>query len=128
MVIGYNLGSGTVPLISGNPWSGHTNVPEGQLVIRADANNSGAIYVYLSGANFFSGQLFTPVGSGGMTLTSGSLNAAGLNDGMVLYPKDSYSVPRYAIPLTGPNSGIYTLSVGCDAVCSGQAKVWWEAF
>lgn len=100
--------SGGQPLVSGNFFSGRP----GPAVVRLTAwpSNSGSVYVGLSG---------------GMTITSGGffLSGGGLLDGMPLKPGDTYSVPR---PLLGA-SGSTRIYLACDAECSGQARVYWEA-
>lgn len=131
-VLGYVAGSGFTPLFSGNPWSGRVE-PVGGLQIVSDKNNSGNIYVSLSGGNAFSGQISTLVGSGGPTITSGAMPISGgmqigFMDGIPVGPGGAYFVPRLAIQNTGPNSGTFNICVGCDLACSGLARVYAEAF
>lgn len=125
--LGYVAGSGFTPLVSGNPWSGQLE-PVGQVYVKADYRNSGYVYVSLSGAWAFSGQMSTLVGSGGPTINSGGmpLSGLGLMDGMILAPGDVYPVPRMAMANTGPYSGRYPICVGCDAAASGFARVYFE--
>lgn len=129
--LGYVPGSGFMPLISGNPWSG-INAPMAGIQIRADRNNSGSIYVSLSGAFQFSGQMSTLVASGGPTINSGAmLLSGGINsgrmDGMQVGPGDSYFVARAYVPNLGQvNSGHYGICVGCDPECSGLGRVYFE--
>lgn len=134
-VVNYVPGSGFCPLLSGNPWSGQPTVPVGGLQLRADKNNSGNIYVSLSGAYQFSGQLSTLVGSGGPTINSGTwailsgggFSGRGLLDAMPLYPGDTYFLPKIADRQNF--SGQFGICVGQDAACSGGfGRLWWEAF
>ena len=117
-----NARSGGCPLISGNPWSGQAVTPQGQLTIKASRNNSGSIYIGLSGG--------VTVLSGGFPLSGG-----GMRDGMEIGPGGAYTIPKLAFSNAGPGvSGVYALSggfgiyVACDAACSGQARAFWEAF
>ncbi len=134
MVVSYVAGSGFVPLFSGvGPWSGRLE-PIGGLQLRAARENSGSVYVSLSGGNFFSGQIGTLVGSGGPTINSGGWTplsgniSSGLMDGMQIGPGDAYFVPRIAIPNTGASSGNWSICLGCDTLCSGGfARVYVEA-
>jgi hypothetical protein len=128
--INYVPGSGFVPLVSGVLGSGLRQVPVGGCQIVADINNSGSIYISISGGNPASGIYGTLVGSGGPTITSGGsiLSGRGQNDGMRLSPGASYFIPKIAMQ-TGPMSGSYTICVGADPTCSGPyARVYWEMF
>lgn len=123
----YTPGSGFVPLISGNPWSGHLE-PIGILQLRADKNNSGYVYISLSGAFIFSGQIGAPPASGGPTITSGTFFlsggiSSGVCDGFPMGPGDAYAIPRISFI-----SGVYGICAGCDPTCSGQARLYMEAF
>lgn len=131
-VIGYVPGSGFTPLVSGNPWSGRI-VPTGILQIRADPNNSGALYVSLSGGNFHSGQMSTLVASGGPTINSGALgvgvSSGGQMDGMKLMPGDAMGIPVMALQNTGPSSGTFRVCFGADPTCSGPyGRIYAEMF
>jgi hypothetical protein len=132
MVLGYVPGSGFCPLISGNPYSG-TIVPTGGFQLRADRNNSGNIYVSLSGAFVFSGQVGCLPASGGPTITSGAMplsgsSNSGRNDALQLGPGDSYFIPHIAIQNTGAYSGTYQICIGGDLSVSGLGRVYWDAF
>lgn len=109
VVIGFV--SGGQLLVSGNYASGQGYSPEGGVQIKADRSNSGSVYVALSG---------------GVTVTSGGLftSGGGRMDGMQLAPGDAYWAPRIGIT----NSGALNIYVGCDAACSGQARVYYEVF
>lgn len=113
--------SGPQIIVGPNVFSGLRSLPVGGLQLFLDKTASGNAYIYLSGA---------PVTSGGATITSGGflLSGGGLMDGMVLPPGGSYFVPREAIPNAGNVSGIINVYALCDAACSGQARLWWEAF
>lgn len=100
------------PLVSGNFWSGTGGFhPVGGIQLRAGLSNSGSVYVGLSG---------------GMTVTSGGffLSGGGLNDGMPLAAGDSLFIPKVAFQ----TSGVVNVYVNCDAACSGQARIFWEAY
>ncbi len=132
MVLGYVPGSGFTPLFSGLPWSGRLE-PIGGIQVVADRNNSGNIYISLSGGNSFSGQISTLPASGGPTITSGGMPLSGgitsgwgLMDGIQVGPGGGYFLPRIAIPNLGAFSGIMNVCVGCDPACSGQARVYAE--
>jgi hypothetical protein len=129
LVLGYVPGSGFVPLFhSGNIFSGRVE-PVGGCQVRAWPSNSGAVYISLSGGNVFSGQWGTLPASGGPTITSGAMPLSGgplsgICDGIVLQPGDSYFVPRIAFQTSGLNQ----VCAGCDAACSGQARLFWEMY
>ncbi len=127
-VVAYTPGSGYTPAFSGNPWSGQIE-PVGGIQFRADKNNSGAVYISLSGAFVFSGQMGLLVGSGGPTITSGSMFlSGGMNsgacDGFPIYAGDAYFTPKLAFKV----SGVYNICLACDPACSGQARVYAEVF
>lgn len=134
MLISLTSGDGFVPILSGNPWSGHPLSPTGGIQLRAANVNSGAIYISLSGAFIFSGVVGLLPASGGPTINSGTFGRSGVGtsgfggnmDGMALFPGDSYFVPKVAIQNNGPASGVYQLCVSCDAACSGQARLYYE--
>jgi hypothetical protein len=117
-----------MPLISGDPYSGGLVVPVGGLQVRADKNNSGNVYLSLSGAFVFSGQVGCLPTSGGPTITSGAMPlsggvSSGLMDGFPLGPGDAFFIPRSALLVTGAYSGTYQPCVGCDPAASGQARI-----
>lgn len=136
---GYVPGSGFQPLFSGNPYSG-TVLPKGYLQLHASKNNSGAVYVALSGAYPVSGQVSLLVGSGGATINSGSIAnpASGGMDGYELFPGDTIQIPRGAFLVrqgvtsgnlsAGPQSGTIGICVGCDPAVSGQGRLHYEFF
>lgn len=135
LVIDYIPASGFVALISGNPWSGQPMVPTGGIQLRASPQNSGYIYVSLSGAHTASGQNGQPPTSGGPTITSGTwatlsggaFSGFGRMDAMPMAPGDTYFIPKIANRLT--LSGQFRISVGADPACSGGfARVFYEAF
>lgn len=100
------------PLISGNFWSGTgANHPVGGMQLYLDAASSGAAYVSLSGG--------TTVTSGGFFLSGG-----GILDGMKMPPGGAYFIPKMGF---NP-SGQLSVYVTCDPGCSGQARMFWEAF
>lgn len=125
---GYIPGSGFVPLISGNPWSGVRLPPQGYVYIVADVSNSGSLYISLSGGNPLSGVTSTLVGSGGPTVQSGDFFQSGgaMMDGVQLRPGQTYTVPRGAVLNTGPNSGAYSLCAACELAGSGRDRVYFE--
>ncbi len=108
-----SLASGApFPLVSGNFWSGVSNKPcVGGIQFRLDRAASGNAYISLSG---------------GGTIQSGSFFMSGINttDGMQIGPGDGYFIPRVAFTL----SGQLNVFVTCDPACSGQARLFWEAF
>ena len=110
-VVGNPLASGPQIIVSGNPWSGFFAKPIGGIQLRADRNNSGVLWVGLSGD--------LTVTSGGMFLSGG-----GFSDGMPMYPGDPYFIPRIADGL----SGNYSVYVRHDAACSGQGRLYYEIF
>jgi hypothetical protein len=117
---------------TGYPYSGR-NTPIGGIQILADPNNSGSIYVSLSGGNQYSGQIGTLVGSGGSTITSGIFSGGavvgGLMDGMRIGPGVAYFIPAIGIPNRGYNSGVFNVCVGADPACSGGfSRVFFEVF
>ena len=128
LVVDYVAGSGFVPMCSGYPWSGRANIPIGGIQIRADRNNSGNVYVSLSGAYVFSGVVMCLPASGGPTITSGAMRLSGgmnsgRNDAMQLGPGDAYFPPRSALAV----SGTCQICFGCDPACSGGfARVYIE--
>lgn len=103
--------SGGQPLISGNPWSGHV-VPQGKVRISLDRAASGSVYIGLSGG--------MTINSGGFTL-SGNI---GILDGVQVIPGGVYEIPRQAIN----TSGSINVYIGCDAACSGVARIYYEAY
>lgn len=122
--------SGGINILSGNYWSGQgTNHPVGGVQLMAHPNNSGIIYVALSG----------PIGlnSGGVSVTqnsgvfqqSGSI-ASGLGnmDGMPLTAGTPYFIPRLAFPQSSSGVILPQIWVTPDANCSGQARVNWEIY
>lgn len=111
-LLGYPYASGPQPLISGCPWSGLRPIPVGNLVLKLDKNASGYAYVGLSGA--------TTLTSGGFFLSGG-----GLLDGVQMAPGDTYTIPREALYL---NSGRLNVFIRSDQACSGQGRLFWEAF
>jgi hypothetical protein len=127
LVLGFVAGSGFTPLISGNFFSGTPREPYGGCQIRADRNNSGNIFISLSGAFVFSGQVGLLPASGGPTITSGCMPlsggiSSGIMDGMQIGPGDAYFIPKLAFPI----SGYYGICAGCDLACSGQARIYIE--
>jgi hypothetical protein len=152
-IIGVPSGYTSQLLVSGNLFSGwgdRDNVIGGvQLRFTCSGLNVGA-YVYLSGGptpqNYVSGPLtsgqaqaplaaysLSGVYSGNFpTITSGNGNSGpwtGGNDGILLYPGDSYFVPRARLfPPYGPNcSGQYLpIWVAIDVAGSGIGRMFWE--
>ena len=117
----YVAGSGFLPLISGNPYSGQL-VPVGGIQLVTPNFNSGNIYVSLSGAFHFTGIPNAPLAvSGGPTINSG-----GMTDAIPIAPGASYFIPKQAIPIGGAYSGTFRVSVGCDVAGSGRDFVYWE--
>lgn len=107
-IVGNPVASGAQIIVSGNPYSG-TITPYGGIQLRLDRSCSGNVYVG-SSSNI-------TVNSGGMFLSGG-----GINDGIPLYPGDSYFIP---IKFTGM-SGSYSIYARHDAACSGQGRLYWE--
>lgn len=107
-----NARSGGMPLLSGNYYSGQGPRPRSVLVLKASRNNSGCLYIGLSGN--------VTVLSGSYPLSGGG----GQNDGMEIGPGGSYEVP-----LMGMNSGGAGVYLSCDPAASGGfARVFWEAY
>ena len=132
MVLGYVPGSGFAPIYSGNIWSGQLE-PVGGIQFIASPQNSGMIYLSLSGGNAFSGQFGTLVGSGGPTINSGAAplsggQFSGALDGIPIPPGAGYFLPKLAFTNVGPNSGNINLCVGCDPACSGLARLYWQTY
>jgi hypothetical protein len=135
MVVGYVAGSGFSPLISGfGTYASGRTIPGGGLQIIADPSNSGSIYVSLSGAFVFSGQVGLLVSSGGPTISSGAMPlsggiSSGLMDGLKLNPGASFLVPKICIQnaLGGTGSGTLQVCLGSDTAGSGAySRVYWE--
>jgi len=110
--------SGGQDILAGNFWSGQGAFhPVGGVQLTADGNNSGSIYVALSGG--------LTIQSGGLTAASGGMaNLSGAMDGMQMRPGAGYFIPKIGIGLSGSPS-IY---VNPDAACSGQARLYMEPF
>lgn len=138
VVVNYVPGSGFMPIFSGNPWSAQRIVfPVGGFQLRASPLNSGTVYISLSGAYQYSGQLSTLVTSGGPTINSGTWgilsggtimgSGTGIMDAMPLLPGDTYFPPKLGDrQLT---SGQFGLCVGADPACSGGfARLHVEGF
>ena|ERR1700738_541340 len=128
MIVSYIPASGFTPIVSGNPWSGRVE-PVGGFQLRADKANSGSIYISLSGAFVFSGQIGCLPASGGPTITSGAMFlsggiSSGMNDGMQLGAGDAFFIPKISFS----SSGTYQVCVGCDPACSGTARLYVESF
>ena len=113
--------SGGINLLSGNyRWSGQGPIhPVGSVQLKADKNNSGFVYVALSGG--------ITILSGGLNLSGGPNFSGGL-DGWQLSPGDTYTIPRLGIVNYLTSSGSPSLFVAPDAACSGQARVYLEVF
>jgi len=137
MIVGYVPGSGFQPIFSGGIWSG-LKVPVGGIQLRADNANSGRLFVSLSGAFVFSGQIGCIPQSGGPTITSGTYPlsggfSSGQCDGFVLNPSDSYFIPSIALfhqPVQSGlfGSGTFQVCVGADPGCSGTfGRIYFEA-
>lgn len=110
-IIGNPLASGPQIVISGDVFSGHPT-PAGGVQIRLHPNASGNVYYGFSG---------------GLTLNSGGFFLSGTLgplDGMILAPGDAAFIPKLAI---GP-SGTMNIYFRHDAACSGQARIYWEAY
>lgn len=120
--------SGPMLVISGNPWSGQFP-PVGGIQLVMDRNNSGNIYIGLSG---------------NITRTSGNfpLSGSSLSDAIQVGPGGSYFVPKVALRgvqsgAGGVGSGMNLLYSGTtpwnifalgDAAVSGQGRIYWDAF
>jgi hypothetical protein len=103
--------SGGVSLVSGRFFSGAI-WPIGGLQLIADRNNSGAVFVALSG---------------NVTISSGGgLGSGGMLDGLPLYPGDSYFVPKFAISGNLATSGTAIVTVTVAAGVSGFCRLYWE--
>lgn len=104
--------SGGMILYSGNLWSGQGAFhPVGSIQLRLSPDASGNAYVGFSG---------------NLTVNSGGIfgsGAGGRMDGMIMTPGDSYNIPKLAFI-----SGQCNIYMSCDAACSGQARMYWEAF
>lgn len=112
--------SGGVNIVSGNYFSGQGSFkPVGGVKLKAWDSNSGTIYIALSGG--------VTVLSG-MFQASGGLASGGKMDGYPLGRGDTYEVPRLGYSSSGTFSGTCGLFVTPDAACSGQARVFWEAY
>ena len=113
---GYNLISGTA-FWSGKPWP-----PTGGVQLKLSSQASGNAYVGLSGG--------VTIGSGGLAALSGAY-LSGFLDGMELGPGQALFIPRIALGSSGGligASGGPGIFVACDPTCSGQARLFWEAF
>ena len=110
-LIGNPVASGPQIVVSGNVWSGQRPQPAGGVQLRLSPDASGNVYVGFSGN--------VTANSGGMFLSGG-----GLADGMPLKPGDAYFAPKIKFPI----SGQCTVYARHDAACSGQARLFWEAF
>lgn len=122
IVFGYIPASGAVTIISGNPYSGYVE-PIGGIQLYASPLNSGLVYVAFSGGGPPAAGNFMTTNSGGMPLSGG-----GLLDGMPIAPGGGYFIPKIAITNRATTSGQFNLFGTCDAACSGQARLYWEAF
>lgn len=115
LIVGNPLASGAQQIIIGNPWSGALPTPVGGIQFALDRSASGSVYIGFSGGlTLNSGQMFL----------SGGANS-GMLDGMQIAPGGGYFVPRSLVPSV---SGTYNLFARHDAACSGQARLYWEAF
>lgn len=105
--------SGGTNLLSGNFFSGQGQFkPTGGVQLKMDKNNSGNVYVALSG---------------GVTVGSGVFQQSGFTgrmEGVQLNPGDPYFVPKSAFQ----TSGSPTIFCQPDANCSGQAVVYFEPY
>lgn len=119
IIPGGGLWSGGADILSGNYWSGLGAVnPVGGVQLLADIRNSGAVYIAYSG---------------GMTITSGGLgnnssgfpNFSGRMDGTPIYPGGALLVPKLVFTPFSGNPQLYALA---DAACSGQARLYLEAY
>jgi hypothetical protein len=109
-IVGIVSGAAQI-LVSGNVWSGQRAQPNGGIQLRLSPESSGNVYVGFSGS--------LTVNSGGPQLSGG-----GLNDGMIIRPGDSYFIPKIKFPV----SGQCTVYMRHDAGCSGQGRMYWDAF
>lgn len=117
VVIGFL--SGGTNILSGNYFSGQGAYhPVGGVQLVADISNSGNLYIGLSG---------------GVTITSGVVQAsgfAGAMDGMQMRPGTPYYIPKIAFNVPGgPGvncSGQPAIYVLPDSACSGRARLYWE--
>lgn len=105
--------SGGQNILSGSYYSGNL-VPIGEVRLKLALTSSGNCYVGLSG---------------GVTANSGTLAASGgassgLLDGMLMFPGDSYNIPKIGYG----RSGQPQLYVVCDAAASGQARLYWQIY
>ncbi len=105
--------SGGMPLISGTLGSGYLQLPQAGIQLVLDQNASGRAYVGLSG---------------GVTVNSGSypLSGGGGMDGMPMSPGAGLWIPRGAIRRASGNA--LGVTIACDPACSGQARMFWEAY
>jgi hypothetical protein len=106
--------SGGQLMVSGTLTSGRQPKPQGGIQLKAASNNSGNVYVALSG---------------NMTINSGLISAAGVAsggnmDGVALAPGDAYWVPAGAMTV----SGAINVFLGTDAASSGTARIYYEIY
>lgn len=105
--------SGGTNILSGNYYSGQgTFHPVGGVQLQAGKNQSGSIYVSLSGG--------VTIGSGGF-MQSGF---TGNMDGIEISPGNGYFLPKLGFTVSG-NPCIFAQP---DAACSGVARLSWETF
>ena len=107
----YTNSGGAQIVVSGNPWSGSV-FPVGGIQLGWSPQASGNCYVGLSG-----NILMTSGGVGANTLS-------GYLDGFLIGPGLSYFIPRVRFPL----SGVFNIYAFCDAACSGQGRLSFDAF
>ena len=109
-IVGNPVASGPQIFLSGNFWSGRL-APVGGILVALDIAASGAVYIGLSGG--------TTLNSGGMLLSGG-----GNLDGVQLNPGKERFIPRLGLNPSG-SIGLYFRH---DVACSGQGRVFWEAW
>lgn len=109
--------SGGTNVLSGNYFSGQGSLkPLGGVQLMAWPNNSGNVYVSLSGG--------VTILSGTFQQSGSLLSGLGAMDGIPLAAGTPYFVQKMAFPVSG------SPAIFCqpDANCSGQARIFWEAY
>jgi hypothetical protein len=123
VVIGQPVLSGAAVVISGNPWSGHFT-PVGSIMFRW-VSSGGNVYLALSGGGPPLSGNFMTINSGGFALSGGCLS--GMLDGILIAPGDTYTIPKIALPTTGPSSGSINVFALNDNSSSG-GRLYFESF
>ena len=101
------------PIVSGGFFSGDVYPsPYATMNLRLDRSASGSAYICLSG---------------GCTINSGGFyqSGGGALDGYQLGPGQEMIIPRLVFLSV---SGFVPIYAGCDAACSGQARLYYQNY